>query len=218
VDVFKKNIYCISGLGADEKVFDQLDIPGYTLKHIKWIRPLGNESLESYSKRLSEQIQEGFPILLGLSFGGMIAIEIAKQVAVKKIILISAVKTKREIPTWMRIVGRLKLNKIIPPKTNSFTEKSDDRRMGIRTIEEKTLVDSYRRSADQVQVDWAVDKILNWKNEWTPSNCFHIHGECDRMFPIKNIKATHVVAQGTHIMILNKPNEVSACVRDVLEK
>lgn len=211
-----KNIYCISGLGADEKAFERLAIHGYALQHLKWIDPLTNETLNSYAARMSAQIKEENPVLLGLSFGGMIAVEIAMQVAVKKLILISSIKTSKEIPKWMRVAGALNLHKFIPIKTNRFTEKADDRRMGIETIEEKTFVDHYRKKADQKYIDWAIDQILNWRNTWIPKNTFHIHGENDRMFPLKNIQPTHVIKNGTHIMILNRAAEISTCIEQIL--
>src|SRR5215213_684757 len=168
-----KNIYCISGLGADERVFDRLNINGCSLHHLKWIPPLVNETLPSYAARMSGQIKEKNPVLLGLSFGGMIAVEIAKQIAIEKLILISSVKTSNEIPGWMRVAGSMNLHKLIPIKTNRFTEKADDKRMGIETIEEKIFVDHYRKQADQKYIDWAIDQILNWKNTWIPENTFH---------------------------------------------
>lgn len=213
-----KNIYCISGLGADEKAFERLAINGCTLQHLKWINPLNNETLNSYAARMSVQIKDENAVLLGLSFGGMIAVEIARHIAIEKIILISSVKTSNEIPGWMRIAGTLNLHKLIPIKTNRFTEKADDRRMGIKTIEEKAFVDHYRKKADQKYIDWAIDQILNWRNTWIPENTFHIHGENDRMFPIRNIKPTHIIEKGTHIMILNRAVEISACIEQILSR
>ena len=211
-----KNIYCISGLGADGRAFDRLNIKGHSLIHLNWIEPLANENLSSYARRMSEQVPDSNPIILGLSFGGMIAVEMAKELPVEKLILISTVKTCSEIPKWMRIAGILNLHKLIPVKTNRFTERADDRRMGIETPEEKIIVDNYRKNADQKHVDWAIDQILNWKNAWLPPNAFHIHGENDRMFPIKRIRPTHIIKKGTHIMILNRANEISACIEDLL--
>jgi len=213
-----KNIYCISGLGADERAFDRIKIDGCLLHHLNSISPLPNEDLSSYAKRMSEQVKKPNPILLGLSFGGMIAVEMAKHIDIEKLILISSVKTSNEVPRWMRIVGTLNLHKLIPIRTNRFTEKADDRRMGIETREEKNFVDHYRRTADQKYVDWAVDQILNWKNTWLPSNTFHIHGENDRMFPLKNIQATHVIKKGTHIMILNRADEISTCIGQIISQ
>jgi pimeloyl-ACP methyl ester carboxylesterase len=211
-----KNIYCISGLGADERAFERLNIHNYSLHYMRAIPPLANESLSSYAARMLDQVKENHPVILGLSFGGMIAIEMAKQIAIEKLILISTVKTYNEIPRWMRMAGTLNLHKLIPIKSNRLTEKADDRRMGIETIEEKIFVDQYRKNADQKYVDWAIDQILNWKNTWVPPNTFHIHGENDRMFPLRNIQPTHVIKKGTHIMILNKADEISSCIEEIL--
>ena len=216
MNISTKNIYCISGLGADEKAFDRLNVSGYSLHHLKWIPPLTNENLSSYASRMLNQVQETSPIILGLSFGGMIAIEMAKHIAIEKLILISTVKTYLEIPKWMRIAGTLRLHKLLPIKANRLTQRADDRRMGIETIEEKIFVDQYRKNADQKYVDWAVDQIINWKNTWVPSNVFHIHGEHDRMFPLINIHPDFIIKHGTHIMILNKADQISACIEQIL--
>jgi len=107
-------IYCISGLGVDERAFSNLRIDGYQLKVIQWIEPLKNETLYRYAKRMSEEIDTENPILMGLSFGGMMCIEIAKQIPVSKVIIISSIKSSLELPTWMKTVAWLKLNKILP--------------------------------------------------------------------------------------------------------
>jgi len=211
------NIYCISGLGADHRAFERLKIQDCKLQHLEWMPPGLNETLSSYAQRMLGQIKEDKPIILGLSFGGMIAIEMAKHTAVQKLILISTVKRYTEIPRWMRIAGTLKLHKLIPIRSNRLTEKADDRRMGIVTVEEKKFVDHYRKQADPQYVDWAVDQILNWQNTWVPANAFQIHGEDDRMFPIKNIRhPNYVIKNGTHIMILNKSKEIAACIEEIL--
>ena len=71
-------IHFISGLGADERVFQFLDLPGIEKKFIRWIEPGKNESIHSYSLRLIDQIQQNEDlVLVGISFGGMVAQEIA---------------------------------------------------------------------------------------------------------------------------------------------
>src|SRR5258707_139416 len=98
-------IYCISGLGTDAKIFSRLKIRGYQLIHLPWLKPRSKESMKSYAARMAAPIHHPSPVLLGVSFGGMVAIEIAKQLPVKKTIIISSVKTLKEIPSWMRIAG-----------------------------------------------------------------------------------------------------------------
>ena len=90
-----KNIYCISGLGADEKAFAKIKVPGYALQHLLWLTPEKDEALEAYAKRMAKQIPDANPILMGLSFGGMLCIEIAKLIPVEKVILISSIPSYR---------------------------------------------------------------------------------------------------------------------------
>lgn len=71
-----KDIYCVSGLGADERVFQKLKFQGYQPVHICWVEPNLEESIAEYAKRLTIQIKSERPILIGLSFGGIMAVEI----------------------------------------------------------------------------------------------------------------------------------------------
>jgi pimeloyl-ACP methyl ester carboxylesterase len=165
---------------------------------------------------MGEGIHHQAPVLLGVSFGGMIAIEIAKQMKVGSLIIISSVKTSRELPRWMRVAGRLYLHKIIPTRSYKFTEKFDNQRLGVTSEKERELVNFYRQKIDPVYSNWAIHQVLNWKNSWVPESMVHIHGEEDKIFPIKNVRPTHVVKQGTHLMIVNRGEEVSQCINAVL--
>lgn len=213
-----KKIYCISGLGADKRIFDNLHLKGYELHHIPWLRPEPGETIEAYAARMAEEIKEENPVLLGVSFGGMIGIEIARQRPLQKLILVSSIKSNGELPGWMRMAGKLKLNRFLPTRSFKFTEKIDNNRLGVSSEEEKQLVRAYRQSADSVYMEWAIDQVLNWKNKWIPDHIVHIHGEKDRIFPIKRIKADHVIRGATHFMIYNRAKEVSECIDRELEK
>jgi pimeloyl-ACP methyl ester carboxylesterase len=211
-----KTIYCISGLGADERAFSKLKINGFTLQVIRWLMPAKDEAIEHYAKRMRADIVEENPILMGLSFGGMICTEIAKQIPVSKIILISSIKSSKELPFWMRTVAKLKLHKIVPLKSSRLTQPVQNKMLGIQSEEEKTLVASLRREVDLPYTNWAVNQAINWKNDWQHPHIFHIHGDKDNMFPIKNIKAGYIIKNGGHFMIMNRAAEVSDCINAAL--
>ncbi|MBK9635435.1 MAG: hypothetical protein IPO64_13325 [Bacteroidetes bacterium] len=99
-------LYLIGGLGADERVFKYLNINVKT-QIINWILQEPNEELKSYAKRLTEQINknEEFAIL-GVSFGGIIAIEMAKFIRPKKLILISSVESSNQLPKHLITMGK----------------------------------------------------------------------------------------------------------------
>lgn len=213
----ERTIFCISGLGADEHAFSRLIIKNHELKVLPWLKPFKKETIAAYAGRMAELISEPSPIILGLSFGGMIAIEIAKQMPVEKIILISSIKTKKELPGWMRLTGKLKLHKILPVKSNRLTERFDNAQLGVSNKEEKAMVKAYRQNADMEHIAWGVDQILKWQNTFGDARIFHIHGEYDRVFPVRNIIPTHLIKQASHIMILNRASEISDCINQILD-
>ena len=85
-----KELYIFSGLGADERAFQRLDFSDFSTTFIKWIVPHDTETIENYTTRLLDQITTTKPTLIGLSFGGLIAIEVAKQIDTEKVILIAS--------------------------------------------------------------------------------------------------------------------------------
>lgn len=212
-----KKIYCISGLGADEKAFARIKVPGYQLEFIQWLTPKANEPIEAYAKRMSATIKEENPILMGLSFGGIMCIEIAELIKVDKVILVSSVPTYKQLPLWMRTAGRFKLNKLIPIRSAStFMQPIQDYHIGATTKEEKEIVRQYRKMVSPDYLHWSINAILNWKNEWKPKALFHIHGDADRIFPIKNVKPDHIVKGGTHFMIFTKAREINEWLTKIL--
>lgn len=211
-----KSIYCISGLGANEKVFSHLDFGDNKVTFIKWKLPEKNEPISDYAKRMANEIKDENPVLLGLSFGGMMSIEIAKIIPVEKIILISSIKDFHEMPLFMRIAGKLKLDKMIPLKPYKFLNTYQNYRLGVETEEQKIMVNDYRNSVNQQYLDWAIDVILNWKNEWTPENLVHIHGESDRIFPANKLKVDYSIPGAGHMMVISNAGDINKILKEVI--
>ena len=205
----------VSGLGADKRAFDYLDLEGFRLIHIDWIKPLEDERLESYSKRLSQQINISPPTMIGVSFGGIIAIEIAKHIEINKLILISSVKSRADIPFRYRLAGNLWLNKLIPAQLYRKANFLVYWLFGIRKREEKDLLKKMMEEADNDFVDWATNEIVTWENEIQIPNVVTIHGTADRIFPFR--KADYKIDKAGHFMIVSNAGEVSRILREILE-
>lgn len=213
-----KHIYCISGLGADERVFSAFRFQHHDVHYIKWIQPEKNESSASYAKKLILQIPEKNPVLVGLSFGGIMCIEIARQIKVEFIIIISSIKSNDEMPLWMQLAGKLKLNRLLPMRPARWMQPIENYNLGVVSKEEKQMVNDYRKQVDTEYSNWAINAILNWKNKKAPANLYHIHGDADRIFSIKKIKPDYTIRDGGHLMILQRSREVNECVNAVLQK
>lgn len=88
-----QQIYCIPGLGADHRLFSKLKLEAELIP-VEYITAESDDTAQSYAAKLLTQIKEENPILMGVSLGGILAIEISKLIPVKKLILISTVKSK----------------------------------------------------------------------------------------------------------------------------
>lgn len=135
-----KTIYFVSGLGADERVFQFLDLNVEDQRHIKWIAPNPKESLVNYVKRLSEQIdQPKDSVLIGVSFGGIVAIELSKILTFSKVIIISSIKNKKEFTFYFKIAGKLGLDYLIPGKLMKRPNRFANYLFGIELSKRKLL-------------------------------------------------------------------------------
>lgn len=209
-------IYVFSGLGVDERVFDNIDFGTLDVEFIDWIKPLENESLESYALRISKKITSENPILIGLSFGGMIAVEISKIIKVKKLILIASAKNKFELPFIYRLFGKWNPVNLISKKIFKQQNSISNWFFGIETDSEKRLLKDILQDTDLDFFSWAINEISNWKNESIPANCFHIHGNKDRIIPIKNVKTDFVIENAGHFMIVNKAKEIQEIILSLI--
>ncbi len=211
-----KKIYCISGLGADERVFQNLHVPGVNFEYIKWLVPRKGESIEDYATRMNASVEGDHPVLMGVSFGGMMSIEMAKQKPVQKIIIISSVKSHEELPPWMKITGKLHLNALIPERSPQWFSQFADFFLGAENEQEKILAKHFRNNVSSDYLHWAIDKVIKWQNTQQPGPIFHIHGTLDKTFPIRNIQPTHVIKNGGHFMVMNKADEISAIIEGII--
>lgn len=212
-------LYLLSGLGADSRVFDFLELPGIEKYPVNWIPPEENESLTDYAKRLLDQIQAEEPVnLLGVSFGGIIAQEIAQFLNVRKLILVSSVKSPREIGIGFKIVKSLRIWKILGPRQlKDGMLKMGPRFFGLTSSWEKDLLHQITLDTDQKFLQWAVRQIHSWKGSYSKNEITHIHGTDDKLFPVGRIKNYIPVKDGGHFIIVNRAKEVSQLILNALK-
>ena len=122
----KKHIYFMPGLGANSKIFEYISLPKdqFDVHLLEWKIPVSEEeSIEDYAKRMTGEIKHQNPILLGVSFGGVLVQEIAKIIAVEKVILVSSIKSHHELPNRLKLLKKTKGYKFFPTKIIENFEK-----------------------------------------------------------------------------------------------
>ena len=208
-----QKVYFISGLGADKRAFSFLDLSFCEPVFIDWIIPLQKESLKDYALRLRKQIKEEHPTVVGVSFGGMLATEIAKADDQMKAIIIASNKSAEEFPAYLRIGKYFPIYKWLPGKLLKSGRFSWI--IGAQGAEQKKLIRTIIADANPAFLKWAIDAILNWNEINVPPNIKHIHGTADRLLPFRYVKADYIIEGGTHLMSINKPAEISAVLRSL---
>lgn len=200
-----KHVYLMPGMAASPLIFENIKLPerDFTIHYLEWLIPEVKESLTVYVSRLLEFVKHESPVLIGVSFGGVIVQEMARQIDVEKIILISTVKSIKEFPRRMRFAKKTGVHKILPTRLVENFEWLVKYNPGIapKKIE---LYKKYLSVNSRVYLDWAMDTILNWDQEEPLLNTIHIHGDADPIFPIKYINDCIIVPGGTHVMIINR--------------
>ena len=211
-------VYFISGLGADERVFQFLALSKIEHRFIQWIKPKTRENLAAYCERLTSQIdttQEVF--LIGLSFGGIVAQEISKIITCKKIIIISSIKSIQEFSWQLKLVRQIQIHRIVPhwllTLSNRFTA---DFYFSTENQIESKLLHQIIKDTDPKFLSWAIHQIMNWRNETYPENLIHIHGTNDRIFPIENISNVIKIPKSGHFMIVNRFQQIQDLIFEMI--
>ena len=199
-------VYLMPGLAASTAIFERIILPEDTFEThlLEWEIPMNNESLTDYAKRIAEKIQHPNPVLIGVSFGGILVQEMAKHIDARKVIIISSVKSNLEFPRRLKIAKTTKAYKLIPMNLIVNIESLAKFSFGEKVNQRLKLYEKFLSVRDIRYLNWAVEQLVLWDRTVADENVIHIHGEVDDIFPVKNIKNCIVVKGGTHIMILNK--------------
>jgi len=213
-----KPIYFVPGMGTDKKIFERVRLPKqkYETHIIEWLQPEENEPLQHYVKRMAENIVHDNPILVGVSFGGVIVQEMKEILTPDKTIIVSSVKSRQEFPRYMRFGSATKLYKLLT--ATGILSVSDLGKLGWNASAKKRLrkMQPYLNVRDQQYISWAIKNMVEWDREEEDPSVYHIHGTSDEIFPIKYIDKCRKIENGTHAMILNKtPSIIDEIVKIV---
>lgn len=212
-----KNIYCISGLGADERIFSHLQIKNCSLQHLKWVAFDEKETMESYAHKMALQIEEKNPVILGLSFGGMLATEMTKQQATAKTFLISSTKVKHELPDMSSVLVFLLKSGLIPYGLFKQPNKILFNRFGAVTPDEQQVLTDILKDTQTDYLRHAFKIILNWNNLAIPEGIIHIHGTHDKIISAEHVQPDYWIQNGTHMMVWNRAMKIARIIENELE-
>ncbi len=214
-----KRAYFISGLGADKRAFKYIQLPvEYEPHFIDWITPEPGEEISHYALRLAEKIETNDEfIIIGLSFGGLIATEIARFKHPKKLIIISSIATAHDIPWYFHRAGNFRLQHYLPVGLFKIATLLNHL-VGSKNKEEKAIVETFVKNADPLFIRWSLNAIVTWKQETRLIGLIHIHGSKDHLLPFRYTQADHCVLNGGHLMVFNRANDINVLLKEILQQ
>jgi pimeloyl-ACP methyl ester carboxylesterase len=209
--------YFISGMGADRRIFRHIRLPAhFEAVYLDWIPFKEGEGLDEYAVRLSAKIDATRPfILVGLSLGGILAVEIARRSAPACTIIMGSVPVSSQLPLYFRAVRKLHILDLLPPAFFKFA--AIVKRVFTReSREDKALIRQMIRDADPGFIRWAMLGVLGWRNEIAPEPLLHLHGSRDEVFPIWLTRPTHPIPGAGHLLIMTHAREVNELLAQTL--
>jgi esterase/lipase len=166
--------------------------------------------------RMCDKIEHKKCVLVGVSFGGIMVQEMSKFLDVKKIILISSVKTHHEFPKRFKVASMSKLYKLFPTKLVSNFEDYAKFFLGKSLKKRAKIYKKYLSERNETYLKWSIHNVLHWQQEEPLPNTIHIHGTKDHVFPVQNISNFIEIENGTHVMIITKAKKISEIIHTTL--
>lgn len=202
----KIHVYLMPGMAASPKIFEHIRLPEsqFEIHYLEWILPIKDEAIDAYAQRMTTFIKHDNIVLLGVSFGGVLVQEISKHINVRKLIIVSSVKSYHELPKKMLLAKTTMAYKLLPVQMASNIELFAKYAFGSNIKKRLELYKKYLSVNDSNYLNWAIKHMVCWSQENYNTDIVHIHGDHDAVFPIKYISNCFIINGGTHIMIINK--------------
>ncbi|WP_445385306.1 alpha/beta hydrolase [Robiginitalea sp. IMCC44478] len=199
-------VYFMPGLAASPDIFENLQLPEADFESVflQWHIPEAGTSLQQYAREMAQKVTHTAPVLIGVSFGGMLVQEMAAFLKPRKVIIISSIKTRKEMPRRLLVARYTKLHKLLPTSLLNNVEVLSRYAFGDPVNKRLKLYEKYLAVRDTRYLDWAIDKIVNWERDEATAGLVHIHGDKDAIFPIQYIEGCIRVRGGTHTMIIHR--------------
>ena len=212
-------VYFVPGLAAGKEIFRNILLPEATYKVtiLEWLIPLKNEDLSVYSKRMASLVTDPNAVLVGVSFGGVVAQEMSTFLDLRKLIILSSIKTRNELPLRLKVAAKTLAYKLVPTRLVISASDLTKFAIGPKTEKRLKLYQEYLHVRDKAYLDWAIKQMVTWKRQEEIKGVVHIHGDSDPIFPIKNIKTCLQIKEGTHIMILNKGRVITEKLIEIIK-
>lgn len=202
-------LFVLSGIGGDERLF-AAQRAVREIRPIRWIAPASpREPLTEYAARLAREVDVTEPFDLGgSSFGGMVALELARHLAPRSVFLFGSCRTPDAVARSLRVLRRLApFAPVQPPR---FLQPLVARWFGATSPAHVKLFADMLAATPPAFIRWAANVIFEWPGvRELPMPVHHIHGDRDRLIPLRRVRPDRIVPGAGHLLNLTHAAEVN---------
>lgn len=200
------------GMGADERLFEPQRAWGLKLEVPAMPIPERGDTLSRYARRLVDTLSlDSDCIIGGVSFGGMLACEVAAVCNPRCTLLVASCRGRRAIRRsyWpAEWVSRLLPDRVLRRRciaSSRLLAKMED-----LTHEQYRLVRDMSVDVPVLYLRRVGRMVLYWRRP-SPLACpvYHIHGASDRIIPLRKVRPDEVISDGGHLINLTHPEQVN---------
>ncbi|HYE05632.1 MAG TPA: alpha/beta fold hydrolase [Planctomycetota bacterium] len=209
----------LPGMGATARMYGPLARRlDRALSIPPWRAPGG--TLADYARRhvAAGDVRAG-DIVGGSSFGGFVALEIARQVDCAGVVLIGSARSTR---SYRRLAALAPLTRLLPrvrPMPAPVMRLIGSVLGSLPAVPQRDVFVAMARSVPPDFLHWACDAAAHWTGVERP-RCpvLQIHGAADRVIPLAEVSADVVIARAGHIPALTRPGAVAAAMAAWIER
>ncbi|MCB1095801.1 MAG: alpha/beta hydrolase [Verrucomicrobiae bacterium] len=188
-------------MSPTQRAFDRLAplLQGELLR-VNWISPGKARTVQEYSRFLITDLNLTGPCdVVGVSFGGIIAQEIAPLLDARICIVVASIGSTAELPQpwrWLRFLPTGMCRAAL-----GFVGACASGQM------------FHRSNPDGEWYRWATAATLSWKPSGPSSvKCTRIHGDRDRTFPSGHLFSDHVIEGGGHLITMTHAESLAEII------
>jgi len=185
---------------------------------VQWLKNQPNESLLNYTQRIIDAYNiSSEDIIVGLSFGGLIAQQIAEILNLDYVILISSFRTKDDLNTLFNKGLKFKLHKLMPEVKSKIISEIVANFLNSGTAKSKPVLKKMIESTDMKLMKWSLEKIFEQNKELCPNVIkYNLIGNKDMIMKPWQNETSFLIEGGSHFMVFDKANEITEIISEIV--
>ena len=203
-------LYLLPGMTAEYPIFSRLQPLLKNVTIVSFLDPEPSELLPHYAARMAEQFTPHC-FIGGVSFGGIVALEISRILQPRGCILISSIRDPHQLPPWFRawqILGGRNGGRLLKLM-------GDLAAVVPRPLRTSSIARIAKLSgAGGAWHRWASSAVLDWHPTPGTITCplVQIHGNADTTFPVRWVTPDVVIPGGQHALPMSHPRETADAI------